>query len=88
MLVPKPHRKNEEKNECCDKENCHEIDKCCEEKCLNETKGFSLFGDNFLKNFKLDDIILIAIIFMFLNDSCEDKSLLLIIGAIFLLGFN
>ena len=92
MLVPKPHRDNEE---CRKSENCKnpkeyfDKNECCKtDICDKEEKNCSLFSGSFLKNLKVDDIILIAIIFMFLNDGCEDKSLLLIIGAVFLLGFN
>ena len=88
VLVPKPHEKEGDKcceipvqTECEVKEN-----KCCENH-IKRPNQLS-FLENLLPNFSLDDIILIAIIFIFLNDGCEDKTLLLIIGAIFLLGFN
>ena len=84
ILTPKPHHKTE----CETKSECEcEVNKPPCECSLKKSNSPSLF-ESFLPNLKLDDIILIAIILIFLNDGCEDKSLLLIIGAIFLLGFN
>lgn len=88
VLVPKPHHKDD--NNCCETPaftECKPEENTC---CKNHTKrpNQPSFLENILPNFSLDDIILIALIFIFLNDGCEDKTLLLIIGAIFLLGFN
>lgn len=87
VLVPKPHH-NDDK--CCEIPTQTECETKETECCKNHIKRPNQlsFFENLLPNFSLDDIILIAIIFIFLNDGCEDKTLLLIIGAIFLLGFN
>ena len=49
--------------------------------------GFSKFGGGFLKDFSLDDVILIAIILYFLFDKKEDNDILIPILLGFLLFF-
>ena len=79
----------EEEKECS-KNECHESEKICcrneEIKCNNSNSLFSL--DSFLPNLALDDIILLAIVLILLHDGTEDKLLLVIVGIVFLLGFD
>ncbi len=41
---------------------------------------------NFFKNFKVDDIILLALIVLFLQDECKDYSVVVILLFLFFIG--
>lgn len=49
-----------------------------------KSQGFPL---SILSSFKLDDLILLGLIFILLNDNCEDKELLLILAFLFISGW-
>lgn len=44
-------------------------------------------SDGFLQNLSADDLILLAVIFILLQDGCDDTLLLLAIGYIFISAF-
>lgn len=92
VIVPKAYNKHNEKEDYCnecmqnEEEACNEVDKN-NDVCCKKSNQLPFF-EGLLPNLKLDDIILLAIILIFLHDGCEDKTLLVVVGIIFLLGFN
>lgn len=73
-----------------EKDDNHYVDNCTDDarekhKCQKDSLSFF---DSILPNLDLDDIILIGIILILLHDGTDDKLLLVIVGVIFLLGFN
>lgn len=74
--------KNTEQNECAlQNDECAPQNTSCQKN--------SLFGfDSFLPSLQLDDIILLGIVLVMLHDGTDDKLLLVIIGIVFLLGFD
>ena len=45
-------------------------------------------NEGILSSLKLDDILLIGILLVMLNDDCDDKLMLIIIGFLFISGIN
>lgn len=92
VIVPRAYNRHDKKEDLCDEciqneeKNCKEDDKK-NDICCKKSSQFP-FLEGLLPNLKLDDIILLAIILIFLHDGCEDKTLLVVVGIIFLLGFN